>query len=183
MSTPENNFREAINRLITLKVHREKMHNMYRGGTFDQWYSGVAGDLWVEYKWIPKIPKKGIVIPKLSSLQFMWGSDRLNEGRKVFVIVGCPEGGVEYPHIGFWRSGLSIEVFRTLLSSKQELADRITERAHGGLDGDFKPAGKNRNRNARRVSNSNSGSTDLGTNKVPKKSRKVYYNEPGFGFG
>lgn len=188
MSTPENSFRNAVNVKISPKVHREKMHNPYRGGTFDQWYSGISGDLWVEYKWLPKIPKKGIVLPKLSSLQNLWGTGRALEGRQVYVVIGTPEGGVvfevyERNYFSFypgWATGISIEVFRTLLKSKQELADWITIQALGGLDGDFKPTGKNRNRNASRVPDSNSGSTDLGTGKVSKVAQDPYNGEPGW---
>jgi hypothetical protein len=65
------------------------MHNPFRGGTFDDWYSGNKADIWVEYKW-GKNP--------LSQLQVQWGRERHAEGRRVFVIQGLPDrkGGMLY---------------------------------------------------------------------------------------
>lgn len=61
------------------------MHNPYRGGTPDVWYSGKGGDLWIEYKW-----GKG----KLSPLQFEWLTKRHEEGRNVAVCKGSAKGAV-----------------------------------------------------------------------------------------
>lgn len=73
------------------------MNNPYRGGTADFWYSGCKADLWVEYKWLPRIPKSEYSLtcgkkPSLSVLQQKWLLDRHNEGRHVCVIIGVPSG-------------------------------------------------------------------------------------------
>jgi len=76
-----------------------KNHNEYIGGIADVWYSGKRFDIWVEYKFIKKLPpiidlmnlKKEYC---LSALQQAWLRDRHDEGRDVFVILGCREGGV-----------------------------------------------------------------------------------------
>lgn len=80
--------------------HREKMANPWRGGTADCWYSGVI-DLWVEWKFIelPNRPETIIDLtagkdPPLSHLQQQWITRRQAEGRNVWVIVGCKQGGV-----------------------------------------------------------------------------------------
>jgi hypothetical protein len=54
-SKPETTFIQSIHRHLPKEVYREKMANPYRGGTPDVWYSGYKSDLWVEYKFIPKL--------------------------------------------------------------------------------------------------------------------------------
>lgn len=133
-SKPENNFIAAVHRKFdeARKPYFEKMHNPYRGGTWDVWYSGLkhgrkaSRDLWIEYKFIPKIPTREttLILPELSQLQLLWGAERYNEGRNVWVIVGTPEGGVVYTDTA-WEEALPPSVFRSMLRSKAELADMI----------------------------------------------------------
>lgn len=82
------------------------MHNPYRGGTWDVWYSGIRGDLWVEYKWLSKWQAQRIITPDLSALQLDWGRSRIVEGRNLAVIIGCPDGGVIYDMIYQWEHGM-----------------------------------------------------------------------------
>jgi len=128
-SKPESRLINSIHKhLPESLLHHEKMHNIYRAGTFDCWYSGDCGDMWIEYKWIPKMPKRGKVIPKLSTLQYIWGVERQAEGRKVLVAVGCPDGIVKYPDPFFWKYGYPVEVFRTLLVSRMGMAEFIRDK-------------------------------------------------------
>lgn len=91
-SKPESNFIKRVhNALKVFYVYHEKMHNMYRGGTADVWYSGTKSDLWIEYKWLPKTPKR-TPIPALSELQVEWIKARRQEYRDVWVVVGYPGG-------------------------------------------------------------------------------------------
>ena len=135
-SKPENNFIAAVHRKFEdgAKPYFEKMHNPYRGGTWDVWYSGkkrgrrASRDLWVEYKWLPQIPKREttLILPELSALQIVWGANRYDEGRNVWVIVGCPEGGVIYQDMA-WEEPLPPSVFYSLVRTKQQLAAAIAE--------------------------------------------------------
>lgn len=97
------------------------MNNPYRGGTADWWYSGDRADLWVEYKYIDRIPVRASVLPDLSELQKDWLAGRVRENRNVAVIVGCPEGGVIYLN-GEWLVELSPNVFRERICSQNQLA-------------------------------------------------------------
>lgn len=140
---PENSFIESVNRLLPLKrlkmctkareplppsshIHYEKMNNPYSSGTADCWYSGLAGDVWVEYKFIPRIPQRGVVDPMklLSALQAQWLGDRYDEGRNVAVIIGCPTGGVLLLD-RLWECGLTAIQFTSLIRSRADLADWI----------------------------------------------------------
>ena len=129
---PESRFITSVNAKIPKTVHREKMHNVYRGGTFDVWYSGSKADLWIEYKWIPRIPARGRVVPDMSSLQLQWGKGRSAEGRGVLVVVGCPEGAVMLPFPSQWEAGVTAEEFRRALVTKSTLAAWIHSLTAGG---------------------------------------------------
>ena len=94
---PESTFYRSINNQKPLKeTYGEKMSNPYRAGTADYWYSGEHGDLWVEYKYEPSLPKIKEYRIDLSARQEKWLSDRCDEGRSVAVILGFPEGGVVF---------------------------------------------------------------------------------------
>lgn len=132
MSTkPETKFYTAIHRKIPKVVYRMKNNNPYIGGIPDCWYSGNLSDLWVEYKWIPRIPKRGSVKPadKLSALQLDWLKDRYGEGRPVAVIVGCPVGGVVFEDLT-WVEELSANEFLARVQSQAQLAEWITARVY-----------------------------------------------------
>lgn len=114
---PETTFIGSIHRLIP-QVYAEKMNNPFRAGTADVWYSGELGDLWVEYKFIERIPDSKEIVPDLSPRQVRWLGNRLDEGRNVAVVLGTPTGGVVYRR----RSWL-------IPQSKAELEARLMTRA------------------------------------------------------
>jgi hypothetical protein len=114
---PETLFIERINALLPIKrrassakvrqarglkstdgIHYEKMMNPFSSGTADSWYSGTRCDLWVEYKYLPELPKRDNTLIDLQKLlrtdQIIWLGEREKENRHVIIIVGCPDGGV-----------------------------------------------------------------------------------------
>ena len=135
-SGPENRFIQSIHRLLGAEVYRLKNHNPYASGIPDCWYSGNAGDLWVEYKFLTP-PKRGSTIvdfcagkdPMLSALQQEWLRARHKEGRKVGVIVGTPDGGLWYPGLTWEPPRPAAERLSGLLS-KKSIASIITEHVH-----------------------------------------------------
>jgi len=131
MSKPETRFYTAVHKLLPSSkvLHREKMHNPYRGGTADIWYSGTLADLWVEYKWLSILPKKALVnIEKeLSPLQQQWLKGRHKEGRNVAVILGTPEGAWVFEGVS-WETPLNPDTIRTQGFTKQTIAEYIKKR-------------------------------------------------------
>lgn len=125
---PETNFTGTVHkRLPSKKVpHREKMSNPWRGGTADWWYSGSKADLWVEYKYVTKLPVNADVKVDLSPLQRDWIEGRYKEGRNVAVIVGCPSGGVVLMR-GAWRKDIPVSFFRSALLTREQLARWILD--------------------------------------------------------
>lgn len=89
----EHGFVKAIHRRLPTEIYALKVNLRFNNGVPDAWYSGKNGDLWVEYKWLPRTPTRRFT-PGLSELQRKWLNDRREEGRSVAVIVGCPAGGM-----------------------------------------------------------------------------------------
>lgn len=122
---PENTFIASIHRLLPVEVYRQKNHNPYNSGIPDCWYSGVGGDLWVEYKFVD-LPKRGIspVPINLSELQKSWIRRRYAEGRNVGVIVGCKGGGVWFPGV-LWEDSTTKADFEDQLLGRLALSEII----------------------------------------------------------
>lgn len=119
-SKPETSYIATIHRKL-VAVYVEKNNNPYRSGTADVWYSGDSGDLWVEYKYIPKIPTRSQILPDLSDRQKKWLGNRLDEGRNVAVVLGTPLGGVIYTNRS-WLTPLSPDEVRSQVVSNIEVA-------------------------------------------------------------
>lgn len=143
---PENRFINSVNDRMPIKkrsgstkarnsvpesewIHYEKMNNPYNSGTADSWYSG-HNDIWVEWKYLPKLPVRDLTLinpcKMLTALQQEWLRGRYLEGRNVFVIVGCPDGGVLFRDLS-WEKEMSTRTFRDLLQSKNSLAETLRE--------------------------------------------------------
>ena len=130
-SKPENEFIRSVHKHFGLdRPYFEKQYNPFRSGAADVWYSGTEADMWVEYKFISKIPtarsKVKEIIPDLSPRQFCWLTNRCSEGRNVCVIVGCKLGGTIFgPE--HWKTGMSVLQFLSKLCSREELAFFISQ--------------------------------------------------------
>ena len=124
---PENTFIKSVHKHI--HCYAEKMCNPFTSGTPDVWYSGDKGDLWVEYKFIPKIPslKRTKVVPTLSPRQLLWLRQQHANGRNVAVIVGCKEGAVIFKDLE-WEGGISSVDFRTRLITRAQTAQWLDEK-------------------------------------------------------
>lgn len=132
---PENRFRLGVHTYLPPTLHHEKMNNPYSSGTADDWYSGSRADLWVEYKYLPKVPPEAgvwlvnpnVKKPMLSKLQVEWLNRRYEEGRNVTVIVGdgVSKGGV-IMRDQEWMRHFSAQMFRDRLVPRKEIAQWIT---------------------------------------------------------
>ena len=122
MSTtkPENTFIRAIHRNLP-RTYAEKMNNPWRAGTADVWYSGNRGDLWVEYKYIERIPRSSAILPDLTPRQKRWLNSRYDDGRNVAVILGLPTGGVIYRDKD-WMNPKDRETLAGLVVPKDEIS-------------------------------------------------------------
>jgi hypothetical protein len=122
---PENQFISGIHKYLQHDApYREKTNNPYRGGTPDVWYSGDKADLWIEYKFLPRKPQRGSVTAELTELQKLWLRKRHAEGRRVYVIVGCPLGGVIMRSLE-WEQPIPVDEFNERIATRKELSDWI----------------------------------------------------------
>jgi len=94
----EHSYIRAIHdRLRSTGVHVWKINARFANGVPDAWYSGPGSDLWVEYKWRAGTPVQPFKLA-LSRNQEIWLRRRHAEGRRVAVILGCPDGGAVFEH-------------------------------------------------------------------------------------
>lgn len=123
---PESTFIKSVHKHT--HCYHEKMCNPFTSGTPDVWYSGPKGDLWVEYKYIPRVPSlpRTVIKPDLSARQLLWLRREHEHGRNVAVIVGCPTGGVVLRDLE-WEGGISQADFNSRLLSRAQTAQWIDE--------------------------------------------------------
>jgi hypothetical protein len=124
---PETRFTALVTKRLPSSIYKMKNNNSYTGGIPDLWLSGYRGDMWIEMKYLPRIPSRAVVDPKklLSALQLQWLNNRHSEGRKVAVIIGCPTGGVVLQNRA-WENEIPAANFVTLIKSPSDLALWIT---------------------------------------------------------
>jgi hypothetical protein len=106
------------------------MCNPYRSGTADWWYSGFVADMWVEYKFLSRPPVRAPAKADLTALQMLWLRNRYKEGRKVFVVIGCPKGGVILKDLA-WENLITPKTFLESLKDRQAIARWIQEVVNG----------------------------------------------------
>jgi len=77
---PEASFRSSVHKHIPKKVYKVGMANTYAGGIPDTYYDGPRTDFWIEWKYLPDLPKRNATMidlmkqgtPNLSKLQDEW---------------------------------------------------------------------------------------------------------------
>lgn len=134
----EADYIQAVNKHLPPEIHSEGMANPYRGGTPDRYYEGNKAPLWVEYKYLAKLPPIIDLLrytektePMLSKLQQGWLRRAHGNGQPVAVIVGCSEtvggrkGGVIFPGTS-WDKPISRDGFIQLMWTPKEIAAWIT---------------------------------------------------------
>ena len=121
----ESQYTQSIHKQIHNDVYVWKINCNFAKGVPDAYYSGAIEDLWIELKYLQKLPKKAKVVPNLSSLQKKWLLRARKQGRNVAVIVGSPEGGFLLLDPVEWQEGFIPSDYKCF--TKQELARWIEE--------------------------------------------------------
>jgi len=124
----EHSFVKAVHRKLPPEVYKWKIHDTYTGGVPDAMYAGPAGLLFVEYKYLKKLPKKPTtpIRTGLSELQIIWLERMLLYNVLVVAIIGSPSGAVVLTED--FRRTLTLSNFDATLSAS-ECADRIVDLA------------------------------------------------------
>ena len=89
----ESGFTQSIMRKFDKRIYKWKIMNTMQKGVPDCYFSGPAGDLWLEVKYITA-PKRETTLIKtgLSALQLKWLTGRHKEGRNVALLIGSDIG-------------------------------------------------------------------------------------------
>ena len=122
----EHSYIKAIHRLLPSDLYKWKINDNFHGGVADAYYSGPAGDLWIEYKYLSKPPKKHDTAIKtcLSDQQLHWLKSRQQEGRNVALVVGitAPEA---YKH----QNSLILTDFSQVVTMQDFISSAIDKKA------------------------------------------------------
>ena len=88
----EHSFIRSIHRYLHPDIHSWKIHDTYTGGVPDAMYSGPAGILFVEYKYIKTLPKKDTTPLRhsLSALQLQW-LERMKMSANAALVIGVED--------------------------------------------------------------------------------------------
>ena len=89
----ESGFTRYIFKKLPPEIYKLKIRLAQQNGVPDAYFSGPAGDCWVEFKYITA-PKRELtsITPNLSHLQTDWLNKRFDEGRTVAVVLGSDIG-------------------------------------------------------------------------------------------
>ena len=132
----EHGFVKAVHRKLPPSVYKWKIHDTYTGGVPDAMYAGPAGALFVEYKYIPKLPSREDTIIKtgLSPLQIAWLERMCSYKILVAVIIGSNLGGLILTNQE-WEKELKNKDFIEHGLPTQEVAEWIGKTLLGIQDG------------------------------------------------
>lgn len=103
----EHSFIKSIHRYIPSETYRWKINDNYAGGVPDAFYCNNGNVLFIEYKYVPKPPKRGstVIKPDLSANQLIWLRGRHEQGIPVGVVLGMPQGNIIFSD-PLWEIGL-----------------------------------------------------------------------------
>lgn len=123
---PENQFITSVHKHIPIShLYRMKNNNPFVGGIPDVYYSGSLSDLWIEYKFITATTPRNTVVPSLSKQQLAWIKGRQSEGRSVWVVIGCKNGGVILKDTGEMEHGITPLEFLERVITRKQLIETI----------------------------------------------------------
>lgn len=130
----ESSFIKSIHIKLPRSIYKWKINDSLTNGVADAYYSAKGGDLWVEYKYIPTLPKRESTLIKtcLTEQQALWLNARSVEGRSVALVIGSPDGCLILD-TAFNRTFTKDEFIRTA-KPLQSVIDYIKIKTEGVLE-------------------------------------------------
>lgn len=127
----EHSFIRSIHNYLDPNVYKWKIHDTFTGGVPDAFYSGPAGSLFVEYKYIKQLPKKNITMLKhsLSKLQEAW-LERVYPATPVALILGVEDTALII--LDDFSFGISKMHYIDACISRRDVAEWIFNLTHDG---------------------------------------------------
>ena len=92
----EHSFIKSVHRKLPTSMVQWKIHDTFTGGVPDVMYGGPSGILFVEYKYIPKLPVRETTVQKTSlrPLQIQWLNKMVGCCQKAALIIGVEDYAV-----------------------------------------------------------------------------------------
>lgn len=122
----ESGFWQSLRKKIAGRIYTFKINDRRTAGIPDFWASGSEQDMWVETKYLQKLPKQVPIDCRslLSERQKQWLVARHKEGRKVAVLLGSPQGSRLFLELT-WQRPITTEDFLFGAMTTKEMADWI----------------------------------------------------------
>ena len=92
----EHSFIKSVHRRLPPEIFKWKIHDTFTGGVPDVMYGGPSGILFVEYKYVPKLPVKDSTLIKttLAPNQIQWLNRMKDCNQKTAVIIGIEKNAI-----------------------------------------------------------------------------------------
>jgi hypothetical protein len=97
----EHKFFSALRRNLKGKAYYLKLNVRFHKGVADAWISGSKSDLWLEGKYLARLPPVVDLKKLLSAHQDEWLRGRHKEGRNVAVVLATPQGNLYFPGLSW----------------------------------------------------------------------------------
>jgi len=123
----EHGFVKSVHRHLPSDVFVWKIHDTFAGGVPDAFYAGPASILFVEYKYVKKLPSKDTtaIRTSLSVQQALWLDRLATYNQRAAVIIGCEESAIVLEQKE-WNNYLLKSDYQKRAVSRKEVADWIT---------------------------------------------------------
>lgn len=127
----ESGLRKALKRRFNAAgVYSLKLNARFARGVPDWWLSGASRDLWLEAKWLQRVPRELIPARLLSANQLDWLTRRAREGRNVAVIV-CSDDGCILVRPDALQQPVPRDQFKSFCRTIKEIAEEIVAIVNG----------------------------------------------------
>ena len=109
----EHSFVKSVHRKLPIDLYKWKIHDSYTNGVPDAMYAGDKAILFIEYKYVPALPKIKTTPIKinLSKLQLQWLDNFVDMGHNAVVVVGTEDKNVLILQDKQWNKPISKENF------------------------------------------------------------------------
>ena len=125
-SVIEKTFIAKIHKALSKEIYRWKINDAYHGGVPDVYYSGLAGCMFVEYKYHRKIPVKATskISINTSTQQKEWLKRAISHSVPAYVVVGAADKIVMTQDID--KTFFTVKEFLEQALSFNEYIDKLT---------------------------------------------------------
>ena len=123
----EHSFVKSVHRKLPVDLYKWKIHDSYTNGVPDSMYAGDKGILFVEYKYVPSLPKIKTTPIKinLSKLQLQWLNNFVDMGHNAAVVVGTEGKNILILQDKQWNTPISKENFLKKAVKTSDLSNFI----------------------------------------------------------